>query len=154
MEPTFPASVVISIGALVLSGLLGLVIMLIRSAWEQRGKEFDRRLDEETKRREKTESASELAAAEVRKLAERVHQDELATARLQGDVNLVKQNHEGLEADLAEIKKQMITKVEFEAKMANQDRMLNLILSRVDGTRYTPHAGMPRVKDPRREGGG
>ena len=86
---------------------------------------------------------------DMKKLEDRMNDDEKTTIRLTGSLNLIENNHTALNNDIEEIKQSMITKAEFEPRMTNLERTLNQILSELRG-RYPSHSGMPAVSPPKR----
>lgn len=67
-------------------------------------------------------------------IKERLVNEEKNTIRLDGELKLAQNNHDQLTDTIDEIKKSMITKVEFEPRMTNLERTLNQILSELQRT--------------------
>jgi len=93
-----------------------------RYAWSNREKDIDRRI----------EDVRSLAAA----VDTRLHTEEKATIRQDGEISLVKQTHGNIDDDVQEIKRTMVTKVELQHLIRTTDQ----ILQKIEGRRYTPPA--------------
>jgi predicted histidine transporter YuiF (NhaC family) len=135
-------------GALTL--LLGLVMALFKYSVDREKIEQERRFKESDEKR--GELRKDLADVNTR-----LHAEELATAKMHGEMKLAAQTSETLTGNIGEIKefmKQVITKAEFESRMNNSDKMLTMILQRVDANRHASSDQHQRVgppKDDRRE---
>jgi len=105
-------------------------IAIFRYALSQKEREIDRRFEDVVRRAEST--------------TDRLNDEEKATIRQDGQINLVQNNHDALTRDLEEIKRNMITKAEFEPRMTNLERTLNQILAELRG-RYPSYGQMPAV---------
>lgn len=80
-------------------------------------------------------------AEHIDKLDVRINVEEKSTIRQDGDLALVKQNHDQVQSDIEEVKRTMITKAEFEPRMTNLERLVNQVLTELRGisTRYSSH---------------
>lgn len=123
------ASVIATVSGIV-SVAFALYVALAKYAVAQREKEIDRRL--------------EHCAEEQKHLADRIGNEEKATIRQDGALNLVKQTHDDVLHDIEEIKRLMVTKAEWEPRMTNIERTMNQILSELRGSRYSSQH-MPSV---------
>jgi len=124
---------VLGVAGSVLAGGVSIYMAIFRYALSQKEREFDRRF-EDIERRAETNLG-------------RLNDEEKATIRQDGQINLVQNNHDALTRDLEEIKRNMITKAEFEPRMTNLERTLNQILAELRG-RYPSHhshGAMPAV---------
>lgn len=119
-------------------------IAILRYALSAKEKEFERRFGDIEKA---AAEQSKNCDVELKKLGDRLSNEEKATIRQDGQINLVQNNHDALTRDLEEIKRNMITKAEFEPRMTNLERTLNQILAELRG-RYPSHGGMPAVAPP------
>jgi hypothetical protein len=122
--------------ATVISVAVGAWFATARYAISQREREIDRRLDD--------------CRDELRKLNERLHTEEKATIRQDGDVARVRDSHGTLLCDIEEIKKSMVTKSEFLVL----ERTLTQILTEMQRTRsgssyQSISSGPPKKLDPR-----
>jgi len=77
---------------------------------------------------EAIKSASQQHAA----TAERLRIDELATTKLQGEVNLVAHTIKGFDRDLDEIKKHQVPRAEWETRMSGLESVLQRVLTKID----------------------
>lgn len=126
-----PLSLVVSVGTAILSALLGVLFVVSRYAYGNDKRELERRIA--------------LLEASRDILREQLHADEVATTRLQGEVNGVKANHDALSEDVAEIKRTVVTRDLFDAAMQSVRAQLAQILQAMQ--RY-PSGGIPRVTSP------
>jgi DNA repair exonuclease SbcCD ATPase subunit len=110
-------STVLGLAASAASIIVGAWLAIIRYAIAQREREIERRLDD--------------CRDETRKLSDRLHAEEKATIRQDGDVKLVRGAHENLAADIEEIKRTMATKTD----TSNLDRHIQEILTELRGAR-------------------
>lgn len=131
METQIPLSLVVSVGTAILSALLGVLFVVSRYAYANDKREAERRIA--------------LLETSRDALREQLHADEIATMRLQGEVNTVKQNHDALQDDVAEIKRTVVTRDLFDAAMQSVRAQLAQILQAMQ--RY-PSGGIPRVTAP------
>lgn len=116
--------------ATVISVAVGAWFAIARYALSQREREIDRRLDD--------------CRDELRKLNDRLHTEEKATIRQDGDVNRVRDSHGTLAADIEEIKR----------TMAALDKTLNQIhvemqRGRSGGAYSAIPTAFPKKPDPR-----
>lgn len=129
-------STVLGFLATVISVAVGAWFAIARYAIAQREREIDRRLDD--------------CRNESRQLNDRLHTEEKATIRQDGDVSRVRDSHGTLVSDIEEIKRTMVTKVEF----LSVERAMNQILTEVQrgrsGGAYSavPQA-FPKKPEPR-----
>lgn len=115
--------------ATVISVTVGAWFATARYAVAQREREIDRRLDD--------------CRDESKKLNERLHTEEKATIRQDGDVNRVRDSHGTLVSDIEEIKRTMVTKVEWIA----MERTLNQILTEMQrGRSGSAYSTLPSIK--------
>lgn len=113
----------------VFSGGLAVVVTLARITIQNRETEIDRRIGEiRTK-------SDDINA--------RLHTEEKATIRQDGDLRLVQTTHTNLTNDVQEIKQTMATKEEVRHIGRTMDKVLERLDDRRDGPqrRYTPGAG-------------
>lgn len=129
MEAGANMGTVLGVAGFIISTLLGLVLALVSYINREQRRELENDIrDLKTKNDEQEK---------------RLQKEELATARLDGEMKLAASEQRGLESDMHEIKKQMVTKVEFETRMNNQDKLLGMVLMKLDGTKY-PSQQVPR----------
>lgn len=112
-------TVVISVVSSILSLGFGAWLATARIAYANREKEIDRRFEK------------------VEEIDKRLHMEEKATIRQDGDLHLVQNNHDNFTGDLHEIKRNMATKSE----VAQVSRTTEQILARLDGRRFSPMGG-------------
>ncbi len=102
-------------------GVVSLIIVTLgRIAITGREKELDRRIDAVT--------------AESKAIDARLHTEEKATIRQDGEIKLVEQNHGTLLKDIEEIKREMATKTDINHMMQSIDNL---------GRRGPPYAANP-----------
>lgn len=164
MEPTL----VLSIASGVISILIGIALALFRSnvdserrVLEMERSDNERRFSEiakdlaDTKTDLRTEVYRGIAQLDrdLRQLIDRLGVVEKNDVALDGRFDLVDKTSKTIESDISEIKKQMISKSEFESRSNSTDKMLNLILGKIDRTSYASSPTMAAVtrKDPRQD---
>lgn len=136
---------VLGIVGFIVSALLSLVIALLAYINKQQQKEHEKAVvDLRTEHKAKIDSLEK----KVEGVDTRLHEDEKATIRIDGDLKLTKQTSDALLDDLHDLKKGMVTKVEFESRMNNQDKLLGLVLQKIDGSRYPSQSTQPAVRPP------
>ena len=81
---------------------LGLYLAMARYAIANREREIDRRIDDI---RALADAKLGALEREVHTLQERLHNEEKATIRQDGDVNLVRQGHNDIKSDMDEVKR-------------------------------------------------
>jgi len=129
-------STVLGFLATVISVAVGAWFAVARYAIAQREREIDRRLDD--------------CRAECRVLNDRLHTEEKATIRQDGDVNRVRDSHGTLVNDIDEIKKSMVTKTEFWALEKALNQILNEMQRGRSGGSYSAQPGpFPKKPEPR-----
>jgi len=136
--PSDPNSMalIFSVAAAILSIMGPVVFGLLKALDNQREKEKERRLAELEKERDnlkaeqKAEREKREAAEKV--FAERLRVDELETVKLMGDLQLAKARLEQLARDQEEMRRQGITRPEWERAMKEVDRRLEEIIERLD----------------------
>ena len=133
METQIPLSLVLSVGTAILSALLGVLFVVSRYAYANDKREAERRIS--------------LLETSRDALREQLHSDEVATMRLQGEVNSVKSNHDALSEDVAEIKRTVVTRDLFDAAMQSVRAQLAQILQAMQRYPSSP-VGIPRVTTP------
>lgn len=130
----------------ILSGILtvifGILLFTLKYAIAQRDKEVDRRLDQR-------ESQSNDHSNDLKAALERLRLEELKTVKMEGELKLTNQAHDGLNNDIEDIKKTMITSQVFEPRMTAIERMLQQILSQLQpSTRYSQGRYPAQTPDP------
>jgi len=127
-----PLSLVVAIGSTILTALFGALFMVSRYAYAGDKREAERRIV-------LLEQARDA-------LREQLHADELATSKLQGDVNLVKNNHDQLAADVEEIKRTMVTRDLFDTAITSLKSLVQQVIQwqqRTPSTREMPRVTLP-----------
>jgi hypothetical protein len=126
----------------VLTIIFGILLFTLKYAIAQRDQEVNRRLGER-------ESQSNEHSNDVKAVLERLRLEELKTVKMEGDLKLTNQAHDGLNNDIDDIKKTMITRQEFELRMTAIERMLQQILSQLQpSTRYSQGRFPSPASDP------
>ena len=98
-----------------------IIVTLGKIAIANRDKEIDRRIEDTAKKAESIDL--------------RLHTEEKATIRQDGEIKLVAQNHQGLAEDIDEIKRNMVTKSEW-----NQlEKMMERVTSAVERRTLAAH---------------
>lgn len=142
---------VVSAAAGVLSVLMGAYVMLLRYAISQREKELDNRIAAIAKEQERTQKE---CGDEMKNLVARLAEEEKATIRQKGEMDLVRAQHEAQIGDIEEIKRTMLTRTEFEPRMTSIEKTLREILAEMRGSSSRYYHGsqtsMPPVKKPDR----
>lgn len=86
------------------------------------------------------ESMKELSHAyeSQKALTERLHQEEMSTVRIDGDLRVAKQAQESTVRELALLRDSIITRAEWEARMSSLEKTLENVLSMVQNSnRYS-----------------
>lgn len=117
-------SAVLGFFGVVLSVTSMIVLALGRIAVANREKELDRRIDEVTKDHKATDT--------------RLHAEEKATIRQDGEIKLVQQVHRNLARDIEDIKTYMVTKAEFNQLEKGIERLTNTVEGRPPRPNFTP----------------
>jgi len=105
-------------------------IAILRYALSQKENELNRRFVEiETDVKDLTKAQAHALESFTSRLVD----EEKATIGIDGEMKLLKNNHDALNNALEEIKRNMITKTEFEPRMTNLERTLNQILAELRG---------------------
>jgi hypothetical protein len=108
--------------------LLGLATYALKYAIDQRDKEVDRRLKDR-------EDLSKEHDSDLKVVSERLRQEEMKSIRLEGDLKLQSQAHNGLTDDMDSIKNNMVSRQEWESRMASVERTLQQILAQITSSR-------------------
>lgn len=140
---TVPLSLVMSIGSVVMSLFVTMLAFLAKRNYENDHKvlvDANKVLSESLT---KVNVALEEARKDRDSIRERLHADELATQKIQGEVNIVKNNHDKLADDVEEIKRTMVTRDLFDASVTNLKQQLTLILQQLQ--RYPSQREMRQV---------
>lgn len=146
-QAQIPLSLVISIGGGLLSMLVVVLGIVARYAYTHDREAFIEQIKTLTTRLERHESMAEEARKDRDVIRERLHADELQTSQIQGEVNLVKNNHDKLADDVEEIKRTMVTRDLFDASVQHLKSQLTQILTQLQ--RYPSTREMQRVSIPR-----
>lgn len=107
----------VAIFALIVTIAVAIISSLSGYATKTRDTEINRRLFE--------------CERELRGTKDAIHKDEVETVRLQGEVALVKQAHDGFERDVAEIKNNMVTKGELKSSIEGLSRRLDDLVTAI-----------------------
>ena len=115
-----------------------------RNAQAARDREIDRRLEALEREANRRLDALERTTAEA---VARLHLDELETVKLQGDQALIKQSHDHVQEDIAEIKDRMATREDTVAIGRRIDDLANLLRMRTPTppSRYATPGSDPHV---------
>jgi hypothetical protein len=99
-----------------------------------------------------TNDEAELKS-QVYDLREANHSLEKSQLKFEGELKLLSAGHESSRDDISSIKRDMITKSEFEPRMNHMEKMLTTILHAVERTpgRYTSHSSLGAVRVPQFE---
>jgi hypothetical protein len=128
----------------VVSGLVtvgaGAYVALLRYAIGQKEHEIERRLGD---LRNDLEAHEKDSASKHAALGGRITDEEKSTIRQDGVLNLSKQVHEGLTSELDELKRNLVLRPEWEARMSGLEKTVNTILSELRGARYPSSSSMP-----------
>jgi len=135
---------VLGVAGSVISLVASVYIAILRYALAAKEQAFERRFSE-IEKDAVTQTTS--CASDLKKQGDRLAEVEKAAVRVEGRLDLVQNNHDALTRDLEEIKRNMITKAEFEPRMTNLERTLNQILAELRG-RYPSQGTMPAVVPP------
>jgi predicted RNase H-like nuclease (RuvC/YqgF family) len=135
---------VLGVAGSVISLVASVYIAILRYALAAKEQAFERRFTEIEK---DAAAQTTSCASDLKKQGDRLAEVEKAAVRVEGRLDLVQNNHDALTRDLEEIKRNMITKAEFEPRMTNLERTLNQILAELRG-RYPSHGTMPAVVPP------
>lgn len=85
---------------------------------------------------EKTLTLATNFASETKQLSERLHREEIATVELRGELKLAAQSTAGVISDLDEIKNEMVTRKEWDARMDHVEGMLEAVLKSLPNAHY------------------
>jgi predicted RNase H-like nuclease (RuvC/YqgF family) len=124
------ASVVISAIAIAVSVVLAVIMALSRYAVGTKDTETNRRFNE-------MQAQITAEAGKVYQQGERLHRDELETSRLQGEVNLSRAHHEGLEKKVDALHEDMVPRGEWESQMENLNKRLDQLFDEVRRTKVS-----------------
>lgn len=109
---------VLSVFSAFMSAAVAVVVAIARVAFNNREREIDRRLDD--------------CARTSQGIDTRLHAEEKATIRQDGEMALSRQNHSSLAEDIHEIKRLMVTKAEWQSLERHLQQM---------GDRRPPYPG-------------
>lgn len=118
---------VLSVASVVMSAILGAWVALARVAITNREKEIDRRIDE--------------GRTKADNIDNRLHTEEKATIRQDGEILLVKQSNSDVKTDIDEIKRTMVTKDGFDRLERHINEFMNESRRRVGGAGLYPSGG-------------
>jgi hypothetical protein len=136
---------VLGIVGFIISALLSLVIALLAYINKQQQKEHEKAVKD---LRDEHKAKLDALDKKTDGIDSRLHEDEKATIRIDGDLKLARNESQGLIDDIHDLKKGMVTKVEFETRMNNQDKLLGMVLQKIDGSRYSSQSAMGAVRPP------
>ncbi len=153
-ETQIPLSTVVAFAALAYSILLTIIGFLAKTLYANDKKESQRQVDDVKNRLVAAEAETKAALADRNALRERLHDDEVATTKLEGKLNLVENDHKKLVDDVEEIKRTMVTRDLFDASVQNLRSLLNQIHQQVMRTPSTQMRAVvpPFPSDPPKRG--
>ncbi len=145
--------------AAVLGALLGVYVALLKYTISEKDKHNEERfaaiqlkLTHEAAARIDGDKAAE---EERKKLTERLHMDELAIVKLQGENALLRQTQDGHGKAFDELEDKVVTKQEFEARMDGLEKSIDRLTKSIESPgryqqpRYSPAAGTPSTDPPK-----
>jgi len=132
---TVTESTVLAGASAIFTLLIGLATYALKYAIDQRDREVDRRL----KDREELSKSHDL---DLKAVSDRLRQEEMKSIRIEGDLKLQSQAHNGLNEDMNAIKTNMVSRQEFEQRMASLERMIQQVLNQMTTqSRYSSSSG-------------
>lgn len=122
----------LSLVATISTGLIGGYVALLRHLFFQKEQEFERRMKEASDdiTKNHTDQVTSLSKIEaehsigIARLDERMTAEEKSGIRQNGEIALLKQQHQQVMEDLEEIKSTMVTRVEFQVQMGSIEKSL------------------------------
>ena len=149
-------STVLTVAATLLTAGVGLYVTLLKYALGQKEKHDEQRHDGLRAKIEREVEARQAVDRQVaddqKRTIERLHQDELATIKLQGELAMLRQSQEIHAKSFDDLEGKVVTKQEFEARMDGLEKALDRLVTSVQQSgRYAPRSpsgGMSMTPDP------
>lgn len=126
--PPMPPTEIVAVASALVTSLFGLWIKSLKEHWDEEKKRNDQRAikqDEQIKEN----------ATDIKRLTERLHEEQLTSVRLAGELKLAQQATSGVAQDLKAIEESMVTRKEWEARMDGVDAALETIAGALRVTR-------------------
>ena len=149
------SALAVSIATFVVTTLLGIIGWLGKWSIDRTLRGLEEKISEVKK---DADSSKATGSTEWRDQQEKIHKLEIASVKVDGEMHLLRAQHEGILSDLKDIEAKMVTREEFRAAFKSLENNISLILQRIDGRPYvqpprsmTPGTIPAAPRDPRRD---